>query len=215
MEKSKKTISLDTIILIFTVGSFLGYVVEMLWYGYKRGYFINRQGVIYGPFSPIYGFGAVLVSIALYKFVNLKPYIIITISGLLGASFEYMCAFLQEKIFGTYSWDYSESILNINGRVDLKMTIIWGIFGFLFIRYFYPLFGMFVVRFKPKNIRIVTWLIMILMILNMGVSFLAAKRMADRRNGIEGKNPITEYLDENYPDDVLEEIFTNVKVAPD
>ncbi|MFQ9510299.1 MAG: putative ABC transporter permease [Lachnospiraceae bacterium] len=215
MEKSKKTISLDTIILIFTVGSFLGYVVEMLWYGYKRGYFINRQGVIYGPFSPIYGFGAVLVTIALYKFVNLKPYIVITISGLLGASFEYMCAFLQEKIFGTYSWDYSGSILNINGRVDLKMTILWGIFGFLFIRYFYPLFGMFVVRFKQKNIRIVTWLITILMILNMGVSFLAAKRMADRRNGAEGKNPITDYLDENYPDDVLEEIFTNVKVAPD
>lgn len=215
MEKSKKTISLDTIILIFTVGSFWGYVVEMLWYGYKRGYFINRQGVIYGPFSPIYGFGAVLVSIALYKFVNLKPYIVITISGLLGASFEYMCAFLQEKIFGTYSWDYSGSILNINGRVDLKMTILWGIFGFLFIRCFYPLFGMFVVRFKQKNIRIVTWLITILMILNMGVSFLAAKRMADRRNGAEGKNPITDYLDENYPDDVLEEIFTNVKVAPD
>lgn len=208
-----KDINIKTLVWIFTVGSFLGYLAEMLWYRYQRGHFINRQGVIYGPFSPIYGFGAVLVTLALYRLRECSAICILFVSGLIGAGFEYLCAIAQEEILGTYSWDYSSSYFNIDGKVDLRMTVTWGVFGYLFIRYIYPIFLKLLSMLQSQYLNIFTVIIAVFMIFNMGISLMAAKRMTDRRNHIESTSIITELLDKYYPDEYLNEIFTNVKIV--
>lgn len=52
--------------LICIAGSFAGVVVEILWCLFRNGYIESRSGLVYGPFNPVYGIGAVVMTLALY-----------------------------------------------------------------------------------------------------------------------------------------------------
>ena len=56
--------------IIFFVGSIAGFVAESIWCIMRHGYYESRQGLVYGPFSPIYGIGAVCLTAALYQYRN-------------------------------------------------------------------------------------------------------------------------------------------------
>ncbi len=117
------------LIWIFTIGSVLGYLLETAWFFLQSGHYICRQGVVFGPISEIYGFGAVLLTLALYRIRNKNAIWIFLFSGILGASFEYFCSFFQEKLCGTISWDYSDQPFNLHGRTSLAFVVVWGFWG--------------------------------------------------------------------------------------
>lgn len=70
------TINIYKIIWIFTIGSILGYCVEMIWCYVRNGYFESRKGLIYGPISPVYGIGGVALTLLLYRFIDYNGIII-------------------------------------------------------------------------------------------------------------------------------------------
>lgn len=51
--------------------------------------------------------------------------------------FEYMVSLVFELIFGIRWWDYTNEFLNIQGRVCLMFSLLWGIGTILFIKIFY------------------------------------------------------------------------------
>lgn len=55
MEKKDVIKKLIIVLWLFVIGSFIGYVVEMCVGFVQNGYFESRQGLIYGPFTPVYG----------------------------------------------------------------------------------------------------------------------------------------------------------------
>ena len=61
---------------IFLAGCVIGCLVEMLWCYLNEGFFESRQGLIYGPFSPVYGLGAVLFTLVMYRFKHSSSFII-------------------------------------------------------------------------------------------------------------------------------------------
>ena len=67
---------------VFIIGCIIGYCVEMLWCYLRLGYFESRQGLIYGPFSPVYGMGAVIFTVVLYRFRHSSSLVILL--GMLG-----------------------------------------------------------------------------------------------------------------------------------
>ena len=60
MNKKKIINELMIIFWIFVIGSILGYIYEMIVVLFKKGYFESRQGLIYGPFTPVYGIGGII-----------------------------------------------------------------------------------------------------------------------------------------------------------
>ena len=44
---------LIVIFWIFIIGSILGYIFEMIVVLFQKGFFESRQGLIYGPFTPV------------------------------------------------------------------------------------------------------------------------------------------------------------------
>ncbi|MFQ9247703.1 MAG: putative ABC transporter permease [Clostridium paraputrificum] len=120
------------LVLIFMIGSFIGYIVEMLYCYLKNGRFESRKGVIYGPFSPVYGFGAIVFTILLYKLEHFNAFIIFVVSAVVGAIFEYICSFVQEKTIGTISWQYNKTPLNLGGRTSGLYALYWGVLGLIF-----------------------------------------------------------------------------------
>jgi uncharacterized membrane protein len=88
---------------------------------------------MYGPYCPIYGFGAVIVVIFLSPIYN-NPVLVFLLGMILTTLLEYVTSFFMEKIFNAKWWDYSHLPLNINGRVCLVNSILFGIMG-LFLTY--------------------------------------------------------------------------------
>lgn len=123
---------LSKIFWVFLIGSFIGYIVEMIVGLVQNGHFVSRQGLLFGPFIQVYGVGLVtyyFVISNIKKKSNLKFFLI---SMLLGGVVEYFFSFFQEKLFGTISWDYSNLLFNIHGRTSLLHCIYWGVGGSIY-----------------------------------------------------------------------------------
>ena len=84
----------------FIIGSIAGFIFEVTVVFFQKGHFELRQGLIYGPFIPVYGIGAMCYYIVLSKIKNKVQIFLITM--VLGGITEYLCSFIQEKAFGKY-----------------------------------------------------------------------------------------------------------------
>ncbi|MGI6498072.1 MAG: putative ABC transporter permease [Oscillospiraceae bacterium] len=208
-----KGLNLYKLIWVFTVGSVLGYLLETVWFFLQSGHYICRQGVVFGPISEIYGFGAVLLTLSLYRIRHKSAVWVFLFSGILGASFEYFSSYFQEKIFGTISWNYSDQPFNLHGRTSLAFVVVWGVLGLIFIKHMYPFLSNLVEKIPVHTGKVLTLGIAIFMILDLGVSGLAVWRQTQRRADIPSTNFVTDWLDAWFPDAFMEQIYTGVTVV--
>ncbi len=209
----KKSILKELIVLfwVFIIGSILGYIYEMILVLLQKGYFESRQGLIYGPFIPVYGIGGIVYYIILNNVKTKNKAKIFLITAVLGGTTEYLCSFVQEKVFGTISWDYSYLTFNLNGRTSLLHCTYWGIAGILYSLYISPKIEKLKENINKNSLRIITIVLTIFMIWDISISCLAAGRQYNRKNNIEPKNKLDVYLDEHYPDEVIDKVYANKK----
>lgn len=113
------------VVLLLIIYSFLGWIVECTYCVLGTGVWINR-GFLYGPFIPIYGFGAVLVLGAINYLPN-NIFIIFLGSIIITSILEYLTSYLMELLFHTRWWDYSELPFNLNGRICLLNSLLFGV----------------------------------------------------------------------------------------
>lgn len=107
----------STLFWLFMLGSVVGFILEGLWCILLQGHWEHHSATVWGPFCIIYGIGAVavyLLSVVLKNQNLLVQFAAFTVSG---AAVEYFGSLFQELCFGSVSWDYSEHILNLGGRV--------------------------------------------------------------------------------------------------
>lgn len=194
---------------IFVIGSVFGFFAEMLYaLVYTRTLEI-RQGLIYGPFIQIYGIGAIAYHLLVSKIK--KPKKLFFSGMLMGGILEYLCSFFQEIFWGTISWDYSHLFMNLNGRVCLLYCFYWGIIAVAYLKIFYPGMQKIDLLLEKRNFRIVTIFFVIFMTFDITISCMAADRQQKRRNHIPPANEIEVFLDEHYPDELMDRIYNNKK----
>lgn len=199
------------LVWIFAIGCFLGWFVETVFCFVRTGTIECRQGVIYGPFIPIYGMGALLFTVSLYRYRNRSHIVIFLASSIIGAVFEYVCSWVQEKVFGTVSWEYSESALNLHGRTNLYFAVCWGVLGLAFITRILPFLTRFIEQI-PNRIGIwLTWIFIGFMVLDLAISAIAVKRQDLRRDGVPASNAFWQFIDEHYNDEYLKRVFPNME----
>lgn len=193
----------------FIFGSIFGYYYEMGLQWLQRGTLESRQGLIYGPFSQVYGIGAVIFVLLLSRFK--KTYSLFLAGTLLGGLAEYICSLIQQYVFGSISWDYSSYFLNFNGRTSLFHMVCWGVIGVLFMKLVYPLLLKGVEKLKNKTGYIISIILGIFLLFDIFISTVATIREKQRRMGIEARNTFEAKLDEWYPDSYLYKIYPNKK----
>jgi len=118
---------LDQYFLYFFIYAVIGYISEVIYCSIPLKRLVNR-GFLHGPYLPIYGFGALLVVIPLMNF-TVHPILVFLIAALLTSTLEFMTSYILEKIFNTKLWDYSKNFANINGRVCLLNSTLFGMMG--------------------------------------------------------------------------------------
>lgn len=116
---------------IFVVASVIGVVIESVYHVLvvDFGHYEDRAGLLFGPFSPIYGCGAVLMTLALNRFHKAPVWTVFCVSAVIGGAFEYFTSCFMEYCFGAVAWDYTGTFLNINGRTNFMFMCMWGRWG--------------------------------------------------------------------------------------
>lgn len=196
------------IFLIFMVGCFLGDLWEIFLHFIKNGEWVaTRRGVIYGPFNPVYGFGVALMVIFLIRIKDTKKLFIY--GSIIGGAFEYICSFVQEKVFGSMSWDYSEYFLNIDGRTTIPYAMFWGLLCVILLKYVIPHISNLIEKIPNEVGKPLTILLVIFMVFNISISTLASNRNLERYKNIPANGPLDNFLDTMYPDEKMREVYQN------
>lgn len=153
----------------FFVYSFLGFIFETAMAFFTKQKF--NSGILFGPITPIYGIGVVLITIiSKHLFLNLHlprwQETIITIITLMFilTILELLGGLLIEKLFGIVFWDYSRFKFHIGHYISLEITLLWGILSFILIYILNPLINP-LINSIPKSSTVVFIVIMIIDIL--------------------------------------------------
>ena len=199
---------------IFLIGSISGVLIETLWWFFTTHHIESRTALVIGPFNPIYGFGAVLMTL-IYIILKDRNNIVIFISSMIfGGLFEALCSLIQETLFGTVSWYYDADSLGILGkRTSIVYCIFWGILGIVWIRYIYPSLEKYIEKIPNRTGIILTWILTIFLVFDILLSSSAVYRQRERRNDIPANNEFREYLDTRYNDEVLKKIYPNMTIV--
>ncbi len=196
---------------LFVIGSLLGTIFETVWALFAEGHFEMRVGMVYGPFIPVYGGGACLLTAVLYKLYKLSDTLIFVISAFVGAFFEYICSWFQEMVFGTVSWDYSGTLLNLDGRTNLMFALIWGFLGLVWVRYIYPFASKMIEKIPVKVGTILTTILIVFMLFNAFMTVSSVYRWNQRTNGVQASNQFEVYIDNHFNDDKMRFLFPHMQ----
>lgn len=199
------------VLWVFIFGCVIGVVFETLYVFATTGEWMRRSGMLYGPFNQVYGFGAVLFTLLLYRYRKKNSFFIFLAAMLAGLVFEYLCSWVQELVFGSVSWEYSGYATNIGGRTNLMYGVGWGVLGLLFITHFWPWMSEMIERIPNKIGKPLTIVVSVALALNLALSAAAVYRQSMRVEGAPATNFVTRWLDATYPDSVMAEKYPSMQ----
>lgn len=198
------------LLLLCFIGSFLGVVIELGWCLLRNGYLESRAGLVYGPFNLLYGVGAVVLTLALYRFRNRGKWLSFIGGALVGSVVEYVCSWAQEAAFGSRSWDYSAMPFNINGRICLMYSLFWGILGVFWVKSIYPRMAKWILRIPNRPGKIFTWVLTVFFAVNAVVTCIAVFRWSQRLGGVTADSAFWRFIDLRFTDARMQRIFANM-----
>ncbi len=195
---------------LFMIGNVAGFLMETFWAFFVQRRVELRVGLVWGPFIPVYGFGAVIMTLLLYRFYKKRDLVTFAAAAVVGAAFEYFCSLFQELAFGTVSWEYSGTTANIGGRTNLMYALIWGVLGLLWVKDFYPRISKLIEKIPKKIGSPLTVILCVFMIADMFVSGTAVIRRGQRMKGIPANGGYEMWLDKHFDDKYLDFVYPNM-----
>lgn len=153
------------IIEIFFVASIIGWIYEMIFYKVTENILENR-GFLYGPYVPVYGFGAILIVLLLKRFKK-NPLILFVGMALVTGILELIVGEFMVAIWHKRWWDYTGLFLNIDGQVCLRSVLSFAIGGLGLIYLIEPYINKFNEKISNKSKKALCIAIIAIMIIDL------------------------------------------------
>jgi uncharacterized membrane protein len=131
--------------------SLFGWCYETIVCSIQAGKLVKR-GFLFGPYLPIYGFGALFIVLFLHKCMNKAN--LFLLSMLVTTALEYATSWVLEILFNRRWWDYTNYSVQLNGRICLLASLLFGTLGVLLIKHIHPRLKYQTNRI-PKKIRVI------------------------------------------------------------
>ena len=209
------TLNFFNLFWIFTVCCVLGLVIETVYHFVVFGGYQDRAGMLFGPFSPIYGFGALLMTIALNRFHDKPVWAVFIVSAVIGGAFEYFTSWIMEFAFGIRAWDYSGTFLSIDGRTNFAFLVMWGELGVAWIKLLLPQL-LKLINLIPWNWRYtVTAVCTVLMLVDGVMSVQSIDCWYQRMAGKTPDTPIEEFYAKHFDNAYMEHRFQTMTMNPE
>lgn len=200
------------------VVSILGDGIETLYHYFVvvPGEWQDRAGLLFGPFSPIYGCGAVLMTLFLNRLYKRNILIIFFLSAIIGGLFEALVSLFMQYTFGAVAWDYTGQWLALfGGRTCGVAMVAWGFLGVVWLKILLPIL-LHLVNLIPWNWRYgVTLVATILMMIDCVMSLQALDCWYERLSGDQIVSPIQQFYADHFDNSYMENRFQSMTINPD
>ena len=217
-ETGKGYIELDffNLFWIFVVASVLGLVIETVYHMVvvDPGVYQDRTGMLWGPFSPIYGVGAVLMTVALNRFHKANFIVIFLVSAVIGGAFEYLVSWFLQFAFGIVAWDYTGTFLSIGGRTNGMFMSMWGVLGCVWVKLILPRLLNLVNMIPWKWRYSLTTVCAALMIFDAGMTLLSLDCWYQRVAGDPIQNAVEQFMADHYDNEFMQDHFQSMSIDP-
>lgn len=199
----------------FVVCSIIGLVIETVFHLVTVGDYQDRAGLLFGPFSPIYGIGAVLMTLALNGIRDKNPLLIFLLSAVIGGAFEYFVSWFMQFAFGITAWDYTGTFLSIDGRTNGLFMACWGLLGVIWVKLLMPaIFKL--IYLVPWNWRYtVTSVATALMIVDCTMTLQALNCWYERESGQPVETRLQQFYADNFGDEYMANRFQTMTMDTD
>lgn len=210
---------------VFFVCSVLGLILEEVWHMVvvDPGVYQDRAGMLFGPFSPIYGFGAVFMTMALNRFYKKNPLIIFLVSALIGCAFEVFVGWFMQTSFGVVSWSYSHirlfgmpdpiAVLT-GGRTCTPFACMWGLGGLIWIKVLLPRLLKLINMIPWKRRYSATVILTAVMLIDGVMTLQSLDYWYQRVNGTVRNIPVAQFYDKHFDNEYMENRFQSMTMSP-
>ena len=199
------------LVLIFTVASIGGLILETIWVHFAMGIWQRRYGLVWGPFSPLYGFGAVLLTLTLWRLRKKPMWVVFLASMVLGSLLEQATGMILELALNSTSWSYETYPDAITKYVALRMSMIWGLLGWVWCKLLMPEIIFYIGEPRRRVELVLVAVLTAFLVLDCLMTVAVVLRKNARDQGVPATNAIERYIDEQYDDHFISERFENVE----
>ena len=208
------TLNFFNLFWIFVVCSILGLAIETVFHLAIYHAYQDRAGLLYGPFSPIYGFGGLFMTVALNRFHDKPIPVIFLISALIGGAFEFTVSWIMQSAFGIVAWDYSGTFLSIDGRTNFMFMCFWGILGVMWVKFLLPILLWMINKIPWKLRYALTVVCFVFMVVDVVLTVQTIDCWYLREAGHVPNTPLEEFFNKHYDNAYMEHRFQTMSMDP-
>ena len=182
--------------LLLMIYSAAGWVGEMFYCSVGKGHICEKRGFLNGFICPIYGHGALLVLYVLHG--GLKNPLLTFLAGMaLTSALEYFTSWFMEAVFHMRWWDYSRKKIQLNGRICLQNSLLFGLACVLLCHVVNPPVLRWLMGIGPEYTVPVASFIFGLYIMDNVLSICSAFQLSHRLDKLQKiQQEIRQHLDE-------------------
>lgn len=205
----KPRLSFYELFWVFFINSVVGLGIETVFIAIVEHRLLITYGLVWGPFSPIYGFGALLYTAVLWKFWDSRMVVVFLVSFTAGIAFEFIGSLFMQYVFGVICWDYSGYIGSIGMRTNLFVGVGWGLLGIAWVNILFPLLSRFIDLIPGQVNRVLCVGFCLFLAIDFTFTVVAFNRQSQRAEDIPATTPIERMTDQLFPQDWMAVRFAN------
>lgn len=158
--------------IYFLLYSIIGWCYEVFLEVVVYRWGFTNRGVLFGPYCPVYGFGALIFLVLLYPMLKkqspgkkvLYIPVIFLLSMTIATALELFTSYILEYLTGSWPWQtYVDYKYNFQGRIALSPSLRFGLGGVIFLYLLQPVFERICDRLGSSLIKKLALTMMILL----------------------------------------------------
>ena len=204
-------------VIIFFLGSMAGLLIEEVWMLVSAGLTESRLGLVWGPFSPLYGFGALLLTWLSFHLRRrgAAGWQVFLVSALVGGVLEQLSGWTMSAVFDAESWTYLHLPDHITQWVAWRFLAMWGLLGLVWCRAVMPRLLYQIGMPTTRRQAVFVTLVAVYLVADVAMTLVCFNRKVARDAGVPPANAFEEWVDTNYSDEFISSRFQNLKMGDD
>ncbi len=205
------------IVTIFLLASVAGLVLEEVWMLITAGLTESRVGLVWGPLSPLYGTGAVILTLVAYvlRRYHAKWWQVYLASAAVGTALEQFAGWTMDTVFHAQSWTYLGLPDAITQWTAWRFVFAWGLIGLLWCEVVTPWLMYTLGVYSTRRQAVFTVLLVVYLGADIFMTLACFGRAAQREAGVPASNGFEEWIDAHYTDEFIANRFQNLVLNED
>lgn len=203
------------IVIIFFLGSMAGLLIEEVWMLASAGLAENRVGLVWGPFSPLYGLCAVVLTLLSFglRRRGAKSWQVFLVSAVVGGVLEQFAGWSMSTLFDAESWTYLHLPDHITQWVAWRFLVVWGLLGLAWCKLVMPRLLYQIGMPTARRQVIFVALVAVYLVADIAMTLVCFDRKVARDAGVPPANAFEQWVDTNYSDEFIAGRFENLKIG--